>query len=124
MTNDTVERAIEKATAPVMRPSRTRPFLMKGTVPAAVAIMAIALTDNRNRTAAEVRYAFSRHGGSLGETGSVGWQFEPLDRSWCRQTRHDADEIALQAIDAGATDVVDEDGRDHHYHRAGRAERR
>src|SRR5580704_1849409 len=49
----------------------------EGYGPAGVAVIVDAATDNRNRTAAELRFLFSRHGGTLGETGSVGWMFEP-----------------------------------------------
>jgi YebC/PmpR family DNA-binding regulatory protein len=80
----------------------------EGYGPGGVAIMAIALTDNRNRTAADVRHAFSRHGGTLGETGSVGWQFDTVGQIVVPVDGHDPDEIALLAIDAGATDVVSE----------------
>ncbi len=63
------------------------------------------MTDNRNRTVAEVRHQFSRAGGNLGETGSVGWQFEAKGLISVVVGDGDADEIALQAIDAGAEDV-------------------
>jgi transcriptional/translational regulatory protein YebC/TACO1 len=67
------------------------------------------LTDNRNRTAAEVRGAFNRHGGSLGETGTVAWQFDTVGHIVLPINGHDADELSLTAIDAGATDVTAED---------------
>jgi transcriptional/translational regulatory protein YebC/TACO1 len=72
-------------------------------------VLAIALTDNRNRTAAEVRNAFSRNGGSLGETGSVAWQFDMVGQVVIPVNGSDPDEIALLAIDAGATDVESDD---------------
>jgi YebC/PmpR family DNA-binding regulatory protein len=109
MTGDTVERAIAKATGAGNEAESYQTVSYEGYGPGGVAIMAIALTDNRNRTAAEVRHAFSRHGGTLGETGSVGWQFDSVGQIVVPLDGHDPDEIALLAIDAGATDVVNED---------------
>ncbi len=63
-----------------------------------------ALTDNRNRTSAEVRNAFDKHGGSLGEPGSVAWQFEKKGAIDVDGTRYSEDDL-LVAIDAGAEDV-------------------
>jgi YebC/PmpR family DNA-binding regulatory protein len=64
-----------------------------------------ALTDNRNRTGSEVRHAFDRHGGSLGEPGSVAWQFEKKGVVIVDADRHSEDDL-MPAIDAGADDVV------------------
>ncbi len=63
-----------------------------------------ALTDNRNRTSAEVRNAFDKHGGSLGEPGSVAWQFEKKGAITVDGSRYSEDDV-LVAIDAGAEDV-------------------
>ncbi len=73
-----------------------------------VAIMVQAATDNRNRTAAEVRSTFSKHGGNLSESGSVSWMFENkglITIEFPEGQAFDADEVMLQAIDAGAADV-------------------
>lgn len=110
MQNDTIERAIAKATGAGSEAESYQTVSYEGYGPGGVAIMAIALTDNRNRTAAEVRHAFSRHGGSLGETGSVAWQFDTVGQIVVPVDGHDPDEITLLAIDAGATDVVAEEG--------------
>jgi YebC/PmpR family DNA-binding regulatory protein len=64
-----------------------------------------ALTDNRNRTASEVRHAFTRHGGSLGTTGAVAWQFERRGLVVVPGAGVDEDELFLAAADAGAEDV-------------------
>ncbi|RIK41200.1 MAG: YebC/PmpR family DNA-binding transcriptional regulator [Chloroflexi bacterium] len=109
MTGDTIERAIAKASGAGTDGESYQTVFYEGYGPGGVAIMAIALTDNRNRTAAEIRHAFSRHGGALGETGSVGWQFDTVGQIIVPLNGHDADEIALLAIDAGATDVVTEE---------------
>ena len=110
MTNDTVQRAIDKASGAGARARRTRRSFTRVTVPAASRSWpSWRLTDNRNRTAAEIRYAFSRHGGSLGETGTVGWQFDTVGQIVIPADLANPDDVALQAIDAGAANVVTED---------------
>jgi YebC/PmpR family DNA-binding regulatory protein len=74
------------------------------------AILIEALTDNRNRAAADVRSVFSRHGGSLGEAGCVAWLFDSKGMILVEVGDGDADDLALAAIDAGAEDVTVEDG--------------
>lgn len=106
MPNDTIERAVAKGSGATTESEQYQTVFYEGYGPGGVAIMAVALTDNRNRTAAEVRQAFNRHGGSLGETGTVSWQFDMVGQIILRANGHDPDEIALQAIDAGAVDVV------------------
>ena len=64
-----------------------------------------ALTDNRNRTASEVRHAFSKHGGNLGTTGAVAWQFERRGVVLASAENVDEEELLLAAADAGAEDV-------------------
>jgi YebC/PmpR family DNA-binding regulatory protein len=108
MTNDTIERAIAKGSGVGSEGEDYQTVFYEGYGPGGVAVMAVALTDNRNRTAAEVRGAFNRHGGSLGETGTVGWQFDTIGQLVIAANGADPDEIALQAIDAGAADVTTE----------------
>ena len=73
--------------------------------------MLMAMTDNRNRTASEVRSVFSRCGGNLGETGSVAWNFESKAVVAVEECSADkAEEVALDAIDVGAEDFKVEDG--------------
>lgn len=110
MTGETIDRAIAKGSGTGAEGEEYQTVFYEGYGPAGVAVMAVALTDNRNRTAAEVRGAFNRHGGSLGETGTVGWQFDTIGQVVVAANGHDPDEISLQAIDAGATDVAAEDG--------------
>lgn len=109
MPNDTIERAIAKGSGATSEGDSFETVIYEGYGPGGVAVMAIALTDNRNRTAAEVRGAFNRHGGSLGETGTVSWQFDTVGQITVILNGHDADEIELQAIDAGASDVAEEE---------------
>ncbi len=104
MPNDNIDRAIAKATGGGDSDNYDE-ILFEGYGPGGAAILVSTLTDNRNRTVAEVRHQFSRAGGNLGETGSVGWQFEAKGLISVVIGDGDADEIALQAIDAGAEDV-------------------
>jgi YebC/PmpR family DNA-binding regulatory protein len=105
MAGDTIDRAIAKGSGVGADAEEYQTVFYEGYGPAGVAVMAVALTDNRNRTAAEVRQAFSRHGGSLSETGTVSWQFDTIGQILIAAGGHDPDDVALQAIDAGATDV-------------------
>src|ERR671919_353772 len=76
MPKDNIERAIAKGTGADSDAQAIENVVYEGYGPGGVAIMVEALTDNRNRTGSEVRHIFSRHGGSLGEPGSVAWNFE------------------------------------------------
>ena len=105
MPSDNIERAIAKGSGTGGDGEQLDEIMYEGYAPGGAAILVSALTDNRNRTVAEVRHRFSRSGGNLGETGSVGWQFEAKGLITVPLNGHDADEIALQAIDAGASDV-------------------
>lgn len=109
MPNDTIDRAIAKGSGATTDGDSFETVIYEGYGPGGVAVMAIALTDNRNRTAAEVRGAFNRHGGSLGETGTVGWQFDTVGQITIALNGHDADEIELAAIEAGASDTAIEE---------------
>lgn len=77
----------------------------EGYGPGGTAILVETLTDNRNRTVAEVRNAFNRNGGNMGESGSVGWLFEVRGIIEVELAGHDADELSLEAIDLGAEDA-------------------
>lgn len=80
-------------------------MVLEGYGPGGTAILVNALSDNRNRTVQEVRSTFTRHGGSLAESGSVSWLFETKGVISINAANVNADELALQAIDAGAEDV-------------------
>jgi YebC/PmpR family DNA-binding regulatory protein len=85
-------------------------MVLEGYGPSGIAILVNALSDNRNRTIQEVRSTFTRHGGSLGESGCVSWLFESKGVITIKTENIDADELALTAIDAGAEDVKVESG--------------
>jgi YebC/PmpR family DNA-binding regulatory protein len=105
MPNDNIERAIAKASGAGSENVNYETVFYEGYGPSGVAVMAIALTDNRNRTASEVRTAFNRNGGTLGETGCVAWQFDTVGQIIIPSEGVDADDVAMLAIDAGASDV-------------------
>jgi YebC/PmpR family DNA-binding regulatory protein len=104
MPNDNIDRAIAKATGSGEQEQLTE-IMFEGYGPGGTAILVSTLTDNRNRTVSEVRHQFSRSGGNLGENGSVAWQFEAKGLISIPLNGKDPEEVALQAIDAGAEDV-------------------
>jgi len=109
MPNDNIERSIKKALGEGDNTTYDE-VLYEGFGPGGAAILVQALTDNRNRTVSEVRSAFAKYGGNMGESGSVGWMFANRGVITINTDGKDADEIALMAIDAGASDVEGSDG--------------
>jgi YebC/PmpR family DNA-binding regulatory protein len=104
MPAENIKRAIERA-AGAGAAEQFEEIVYEGYGPGGVAILVEAATDNRNRTAAEVRSLFTKAGGQLAGAGAVAWQFEPRGVVAIGRDGHDPDEIALVAIDAGAEDV-------------------
>jgi YebC/PmpR family DNA-binding regulatory protein len=104
MPADNIKRAIEKATGGG-EGEQYEEIVYEGYGPGGVAILVEAQTDNRNRTAAEVRSIFTKAGGQLAGSGAVAWQFEPRGLIVVPRNGADADEVGLAAIDAGADDV-------------------
>jgi YebC/PmpR family DNA-binding regulatory protein len=108
MPKDNIQRAIDRGTGAGADGAAIETILFEGYGPAGVAVLVEALTDNRNRASAEIRHAFTKHGGSLGEPGSVAWIFEKKGAIVVDGSRYGEDDV-LVAIDAGAEDVR-EDG--------------
>ena len=104
MPRDNIERAIKKGTGELDGETLDE-VNYEGYGPGGVAILVEALTDNRNRTSSEVRHAFTKHGGNLGEPGSVAWTFEKKGEIVVDGSRYSEDDL-LAAIDAGAEDVA------------------
>jgi YebC/PmpR family DNA-binding regulatory protein len=102
MPADNIKRAIERATGGGADAEQYEEITYEGLGPANVAVIVAAMTDNRNRTASEIRSAFNKAGGSL---SSVAWQFEQKGVISIPLNGRDPDEITLAAIDAGAADV-------------------
>ena len=108
MPKDTIDRAIAKGTGEGADGEVYETVVYEGYAPDGVAVLLEALTDNRNRTAADVRHAFSKNGGSLGTTGAVAWLFERRGIVLVPADGVDEDELMLAAADGGAEDVVRE----------------
>ena len=104
MPAENIKRAIEKATGGG-EAEQYEEIVYEGYGPGGVAVLVEAATDNRNRTAGEVRSIFTKAGGQLAGSGAVAWQFEPRGYIVVPRAGVDPDEIALAAIDAGADDV-------------------
>jgi YebC/PmpR family DNA-binding regulatory protein len=109
MPKDNIDRAIAKGTGEGQDGSSFETVVYEGYGPEGVAVIVEALTDNRNRTASDVRHAFTKAGGSLGATGAVAWQFERRGVVVVPAEGVDEEELFLAAADAGAEDV-DRDG--------------
>lgn len=109
MPNDNIERAIKKGSGDLEGVVLTE-MTLEGYGPGGAAIMVQAVSDNRNRTLQDVRNIFTRNGGSLSSSGTVAWIFEPKGLITVPLQGQNADEVELQAIDAGADDVKEEDG--------------
>src|SRR5690625_2380670 len=106
MPNDNIERAIKKATG-TLDGASFEEVTYEGYGPSGIAVIVHVLTDNRNRTASEVRHAFSKHGGNLGESGCVSFMFDRKGYIVIVDENEtiDEDELTLEAIDAGAEDI-------------------
>jgi YebC/PmpR family DNA-binding regulatory protein len=109
MPKDNIERAIAKGTGEGIDADQIETVLYEGYGPGGVALLIEALTDNRNRTGADVRHALSKHGGSLGEPGSVSYLFDKTGVLVVDSGRYDEEDLLI-AIDAGAQDIsLDDD---------------
>ncbi|HEX9679552.1 MAG TPA: YebC/PmpR family DNA-binding transcriptional regulator [Candidatus Saccharimonadales bacterium] len=104
--NSNIERAIKRGTGE-LGGEQIEEYLFEGYGPGGVGVIVEAASDNRNRTSAEVRTAFTKNGGSLAETGAVSFQFER--KGVIRVAADDTEENLLRLIEAGADDVVEED---------------
>jgi YebC/PmpR family DNA-binding regulatory protein len=110
MPKDNIERAIAKGTgAGADGEAALETVLYEGYGPGGVALLVEAVTDNRNRTGADVRHAFSKHGGSLGEPGSVAYLFDKRGVIAVDAERHSEEDLMV-AVEAGAEDIASEDG--------------
>jgi YebC/PmpR family DNA-binding regulatory protein len=108
MPKDNIERAIAKGTGEGGEADAIEAVLYEGYGPGGVAVLVEALTDNRNRTGADVRHAFSKSGGSLGEPGSVAYLFDKKGTIVIDANRYSEDELMV-AVEAGAEDISTDD---------------
>jgi YebC/PmpR family DNA-binding regulatory protein len=110
MPKDNIERAIAKgAGGGGEGEAALETVLYEGYGPGGVALLVEAVTDNRNRTGADVRHAFSKHGGSLGEPGSVAYLFDKRGTIAVAHGKHSEEDL-MAAVEAGAEDIASEDG--------------
>ncbi len=114
MPKDNIERAIKRGTGQ-LEGGQIEEIVYEAFAPGGVALVIKALTDNKNRTAASVKHILSKNEGSLSGPGSVLWQFKEkgvlrVDRNKINEKFDSLDDFILQAIDAGAEDVAEEDG--------------
>lgn len=108
MPADNIERAIKRGTGELEGVDYEE-IAYEGYAPGGVALYIETLTDNANRTVADVRYILNKHGGSLGTSGSVAWQFDRKGQIYVSATRYDEESLMLAALDAGAEDMQRED---------------
>jgi YebC/PmpR family DNA-binding regulatory protein len=103
---DTIERAIKRGTGELEGVTYEQ-ITYEGYAPGGVAVLVEVLTDNRNRTGADIRSLFSRNGGNIAEPGAVAWQFHRKGQILVDR-KVDEDELMLVALDAGAEDIADD----------------
>ena len=105
MPKDTIERAIARGAGTDADAAAYETIVYEGYGPDGVAVLVEALTDNRNRTASDVRHTFAKHGGNLGTTGAVAWLFERRGVVLVDAESVDEDELTLAAAEGGADDI-------------------
>ena len=107
MPNDTIDRAIKRGTGE-LEGAQYDEVVYEGYGPSGVAVMVEAMTDNRNRTVAEIRHIFTKNGGNMGESGSVGWMFDKKGYIVVDKAAKSEEELFDIAIEAGAEDMQDD----------------
>jgi YebC/PmpR family DNA-binding regulatory protein len=108
MPQENIDRAIKRGTGELEGVDYEE-VSYEGYGPGGVALYLEALTDNLNRTVADLRHVLEKHGGNLGQSGSVAWQFERRGRLYVDATRYDEDTVMLAALEAGALDIQRDD---------------
>ncbi|HHY75236.1 MAG TPA: YebC/PmpR family DNA-binding transcriptional regulator [Firmicutes bacterium] len=107
---DSINRAIKRGTGELNDGAQVEELMYEGYGPGGTAVLVEAATDNRNRTAGEIRYIFSKHGGKMAEIGSVSWMFEQKGVIVIEKGELTEDDVLAMAIEGGAEDVeVEED---------------
>ena len=108
MPKDNIERAIKKGTGE-LEGAVYEEITYEGYGPGGVAVMVECMTDNKNRTVADIRHAFSKSGGNLGESGCVAWMFDKKGSILIGKSAIDEEELMDKALEAGAEDVLEEE---------------
>jgi len=109
MPKDNIERAIKKGTGELAGAAAYEEVTYEGYGPGGVAVLVAVMTDNKNRTVAEVRHIFSKHGGNLGENGCVAWMFEKKGSIVFEKTEVDEDDLMELVLEAGGEDVKEQE---------------
>jgi len=109
--NDTIDRAIKKGTGELAGGAVYEEVTYEGYGPGGVAVLVEGMTDNRNRTAGEVRHLFTRHGGNLGESGCVAWMFHRRGYFSIPREAMDEERFMDLALELGAEDIATEEDR-------------
>jgi YebC/PmpR family DNA-binding regulatory protein len=109
MPADNIKRAVMRGTGE-LEGGQIDEILFEGYGPGGAAVLVNTATDNRNRTVSEVRHAFSKHGGNLGEVGSVAWMFERKSQIIIDGANTNEDQLMGIALEAGADDIREDDG--------------
>jgi YebC/PmpR family DNA-binding regulatory protein len=106
--SENIKRSIQRGTGEI-EGADYEEILYEGYGPGGAAILVECYTENRNRTVADLRHTFSKHGGNLSESGSVSWQFKHMGQISIPKDSLEEETLTLKALDAGAEDVVSED---------------
>src|SRR6202022_3947974 len=106
MPSDNIKRAIMRGTGE-LEGGQIDEIMFEGYGPGGAAVLVLVATDNRNRTVSEVRHAFSKNGGNLGEQGSVAWMFERKSQIFVTKDKAGEDDLMAIVLDAGADDLRD-----------------
>jgi len=109
MPNDNIDRAIKKGTGELDDGTVVEEIVYEGYGPFGVAVMVEVATDNRNRTAGDIRHLFTKHGGNLGESGCVAWMFDVKGMITVPRGKLTEDQLMEAALDAGAEDLKTDD---------------
>ena len=109
MPKDSIERAIKRGTGEDKEGEDFEEIIYEGYAPHGVALMMECVTENRNRTVAELRHILSKAGGNMADPGSVSWQFERMTYFALPSEEHDFDDIFELAVEAGADDIKQDD---------------
>jgi YebC/PmpR family DNA-binding regulatory protein len=109
MPKDSIDRAIKRGTGEDKEGEEFEEIIYEGYAPNGVALMIECVTENRNRTVAELRHILTRSGGNMGDPGSVSWQFERMTYFALPSDEHDFDKIFELAVEAGADDIKQDD---------------
>ena len=109
MPKDSIDRAIKRGTGDDKEGAKFEEILYEGYAPNGVALMIECVTENRNRTVAELRHILTRSGGRMGDPGSVSWQFDRMTYFAISSENNDFDQIFELAVEAGADDIKQDD---------------